>query len=66
MVRSLAVCAVAGIVALVGFRPPVVSVPPAASAPAPPRSSCLGCHMSRAALEPLVKPFPVLPAEGEG
>jgi len=60
MVRLLAVCAVVGIVALVAVRPP------AASAPAPPRSSCINCHTSRAALGPLVKPFPLIPAEGEG
>lgn len=36
------------------------------SAPAPAQSSCISCHTSRTALEPLVKPFPVIPAEGEG
>ncbi len=41
--------------------------PPAASAPSPAaQSSCVACHTSRTALEPLVQPFPVIPAEGEG
>jgi hypothetical protein len=38
--------------------------PPAPSAPA--RSGCITCHTDRAMLEPLVKPFPELPPEGEG
>lgn len=36
------------------------------SAPAPAQSSCVSCHTSPTALKPLVKPFPILPAEGEG
>lgn len=46
----------------------VLPVQPAitTSAPAPPQSSCVACHTSRAALEPLVEPLPVIPAEGEG
>jgi len=66
MVRALGVCAVVTMAALIGLGLPAIPVPPAASAPAPAQDSCVGCHTSRSALEPLVKPFPVIPAEGEG
>ncbi len=60
MVRSLALILTAFLLALVFIRPS------ATSAPAPAQSSCVACHTSRAALEPLVKPLPPAPAEGEG
>ena len=41
-----------------------IATPPAPSAPA--RSGCVACHANRAMLEPLVRPFPEAPAEGEG
>jgi hypothetical protein len=41
-----------------------LATPPAPSGPA--RSGCIACHTERAMLEPLVQPFPALPAEGEG
>lgn len=41
-----------------------VAAPSAPSGPA--RTGCVACHTERAMLEPLVKPFPDLPAEGEG
>jgi hypothetical protein len=41
-----------------------IATPPAPSAPA--RSGCVVCHTDRAMLEPLVRPFPEAPAEGEG
>ncbi|MDR7493072.1 MAG: hypothetical protein QN190_02750 [Armatimonadota bacterium] len=59
-------CAVIGVIALVGIRPPMTAAPPAASAPAPAQNSCVTCHTSATALAPLVRPFPALPAEGEG
>ncbi|MDR7466351.1 MAG: hypothetical protein QN129_01880 [Armatimonadota bacterium] len=55
-----------GVIALVGIRPPMTAAPPAASAPAPAQNSCVTCHTSATALAPLVRPFPALPAEGEG
>ncbi len=76
MSRSLALFALIAGLALAFIHPPVGStslpVPvsgfpvPVFSAPAPQHSSCVACHTSHAALEPLVKPFPALPAEGEG
>ncbi|MDQ7820377.1 MAG: hypothetical protein QN173_04180 [Armatimonadota bacterium] len=44
---------------MTGLRP----ASPAASADG---SSCVSCHTSRQALEPLVRPLPPPPAEGEG
>jgi hypothetical protein len=41
-----------------------IVTPPAPSAPA--RSGCVACHTDRSMLEPLVRPFPAVPAEGEG
>jgi hypothetical protein len=41
-----------------------LATPPAPSAPA--REGCVACHTDRAMLEPLVRPFPDAPAEGEG
>lgn len=41
-----------------------LAAPPAPCGPA--RSGCIACHTERSMLEPLVQPFPVLPAEGEG
>jgi hypothetical protein len=41
-----------------------IATPPAPSAPA--RDGCVACHTDRAMLEPLVRPFPEMPAEGEG
>jgi mono/diheme cytochrome c family protein len=41
-----------------------IATPPAPSAPA--RSGCVACHTDRAMLEPLVRPLPAAPAEGEG
>lgn len=41
-----------------------LAAPPAPCAPA--RSGCIACHTERSMLEPLVQPFPQLPAEGEG
>lgn len=41
-----------------------LAAPPAPCGPA--RSGCIACHTDRALLEPLVQPFPELPAEGEG
>jgi hypothetical protein len=41
-----------------------LATPPAPSGPA--RDGCVACHTDRAMLGPLVKPFPELPAEGEG
>ena len=64
MGRSSALFALAiGLAAilLLPIQPPVTT-----SAPAPAQSSCISCHTNRATLEPLVKPFPVIPAEGEG
>lgn len=60
MLRLLAVLIVIAGTALIVVRPP------AASAPAPAQSSCVACHTSASALQPLVRPFPALPAEGEG
>jgi len=60
MARPLALALAVLLPALLFVRPP------AASAPAPPQSSCVACHTSRAALEPLVRPLPPAPAEGEG
>jgi len=61
-VRALALLAASGILVLLLFGPPLSS----ARAPAAPESSCVTCHTSRAMLEPLVKPLPPAPAEGEG
>lgn len=60
MTRWLAVPSVVVAAAVLLFRPPAVSAPASA------QDNCVACHTSRAALEPLVKPFPVIPAEGEG
>lgn len=60
MPRLSAVLFVAAVMAVIGARPP------AASAPAPPTTSCVACHTSAAALQPLVRPLPPAPAEGEG
>ncbi|MDQ7850885.1 MAG: hypothetical protein QN152_01275 [Armatimonadota bacterium] len=44
-----------------------VPAPPVAAAQAAAaQTSCVRCHTSRAALEPLVRPLPPPPAEGEG
>lgn len=53
----------AAVVVLVGLAVGVAA-PPAPSAPA--RSGCVTCHTDRAMLEPLVRPLPPAPAEGEG
>jgi hypothetical protein len=53
----------AAVVILLGLAAGV-AVPPAPSAPA--RNGCVACHTDRAALEPLVRPLPPAPAEGEG
>lgn len=60
MTRWIAVSALAAAAAVLLLWPPAIS------APAPAQDNCVACHTSRAALEPLVKPFPVIPAEGEG
>jgi hypothetical protein len=58
---GLAAVATAAILLILPFG---VATPPAPSAPA--RNGCVTCHTDRAMLEPLVKPFPEMPAEGEG
>ncbi|MDR7423322.1 MAG: hypothetical protein QN159_12765 [Armatimonadota bacterium] len=56
----------AGLMALVVFLvlPLGLATPPAPCAPV--RSGCIACHTERSMLEPLVRPLPALPAEGEG
>jgi len=58
--RLLGVLAVMAVASLLLIRPPALS------SPMPDQGSCVACHTSKAALEPQVKPFPPLPAEGEG
>jgi hypothetical protein len=58
---GLAAIATAAILLILPFG---VAAPPAPSAPA--RDGCVTCHTDRAMLEPLVRPFPDVPAEGEG
>ncbi len=60
--RWLGIIPVAGMLALLLLGPGLS----AARAPVLPSSSCVSCHTSRALLEPLVRPLPPLPAEGEG
>jgi hypothetical protein len=64
MGRSSALLALAG--ALLAVLALSVQPPATSSAPTPAQSSCVGCHTNPTALGPLVKPFPVIPAEGEG
>lgn len=66
MVPDMRVLRLGGILVLVGFGALLVARPSAISSPIPAQGSCVACHTSKAALEPLVKPFPPQPAEGEG
>jgi hypothetical protein len=62
--RRLGGLAAVATAAILLVLPLGVATPPAPSAPA--RDGCITCHTDRAMLEPLVKPFPETPAEGEG
>lgn len=66
MVLEMGTWRLAGVLVLVGMATLLVARPPAISSPTPVQDSCVACHTSKAALEPLVRPFPPQPAEGEG
>lgn len=61
--RNNALAALVAVILLIAL-PLGLATPPAPSGPA--QSGCVACHTSKALLEPLVRPLPPAPAEGEG
>jgi hypothetical protein len=62
--RRMSVLAALALVVIMIVLPLGLVTPPAPSAPV--RTGCVTCHTDAAMLKPLVRPFPELPAEGEG